>query len=245
MSQTTNDTKATNAPRVVSRAEWIEARKTLLAREKDFTRERDALSAARRELPMVKVEKRYVLEDPMGSHELVDLFAGKRQLVLYHFMFNPSWEVGCKSCSYVADNFVGASIHLAARDTAFAVVSRAPLAKIDAYKKRMGWTFRWLSSSGSDFNYDFHVSFRPEDVEAKRAEYNYAPRPFPMSEAPGVSVFLREGGDVFHSYSTYGRGLDLLIGTYNYLDLTPLGRQEAELPQGMSWVRRHDEYEAT
>lgn len=229
----------------VTREQWIEARKTLLAREKAFTRERDALSAARRELPMVKVDKSYVFEEPSGQRKLPELFEGKRQLILYHFMFDPSWEAGCKSCSLVADNFEASIVHLTARDTAFAVISRAPLAKLEAFKQRMGWKFRWLSSSSTDFNYDFHVSFRPEDVAANSVDYNYQKMAFPHSEAPGLSVFLRQGNDVFHTYSTYGRGLDLLINTYNYLDITPLGRNEQDLPYGMSWVRHHDKYDGT
>ena len=230
--------------RIVTREEWMIARKALLAKEKDFTRERDALSAARRHLPMVKVEKRYVFEEPAGKRALAELFDGRRQLVVYHFMFHPSWEAGCKSCSYVADNFAGAIVHLAARDTAFVAVSRAPVAKIEPFKKRMGWTFRWLSSSDSDFNYDFAVSFRPEELEAKSMVYNYERKSFPLPEAPGASVFLREGDDVFHTYSTYERGLDVLINAYNYLDLTPLGRQEEGLPYPMAWLRHHDDYGA-
>jgi len=229
--------------RIVSREDWTRARKELLAKEKAFTRERDALSAARRELPMVRIEKTYVFEEPAGKASLTDLFDGKRQLVVYHFMFDPTWDAGCKSCSLVADNFASSIVHLGARDTAFAAISRAPVAKIEPFKKRMGWTFRWLSSSSSDFNYDFGVSFRPEDVAAKSTTYNYEQKPFPRSEAPGISVFLRDGEDVLHTYSTYGRGLDLLINTYNYLDLTPLGRQEQDLPYGMSWVRHHDSYD--
>jgi predicted dithiol-disulfide oxidoreductase (DUF899 family) len=231
--------------RTVTREAWIEARKVLLEREKAFTRERDALSAARRELPMMKIEKRYVFEGPDGRRTLADLFDGKRQLLVYHFMFAPSWDQGCKSCSFVADHFEGAIVHLGARDTSFAMISRAPLAKIEPFKKRMGWEYRWLSSSETDFNFDFGVSFSPEDVAAKSVDYNYAKQPLSMPEAPGMSVFLREGDDVFHTYSTYGRGLDLLINTYNYLDLTPLGRQEQDLPYGMAWVRHHDKYDAT
>ncbi|MDY7227390.1 DUF899 domain-containing protein [Hyalangium rubrum] len=227
----------------VTREEWVQARRALLAREKAFTHERDALSAARRALPMVKVDKRYVFEGPSGQRTLTDLFDGKRQLIIYHFMFDPSWNEGCKSCSLVADNFEASIVHLAARDTAFAVISRAPLAKIEPFKQRMGWKFRWLSSSGTDFNYDYNVSFRPEELATQSAEYNYEKKSFSMSEAPGLSVFLREGNDVFHTYSTYGRGLDLLINTYNYLDLTPVGRNEQELPYGMAWVRHHDKYE--
>lgn len=228
----------------VTREEWLQARKALLAKEKSFTRERDALSAARRALPRLKVEKRYVFEGPDGHRALADLFEGKRQLLIYHFMFDPRWDEGCKSCSYVADHFDGTLAHLAARDTSFAVVSRAPLAKLEAFKQRMGWKFRWFSSSGSDFNHDFHVSFRDEDVASNLVEYNYAQRPFPLAEAPGLSVFLREGDALFHTYSTYERGLDLLITTYNLLDLTPLGRQEEGLPYAMAWVRHHDKYGA-
>ncbi|PTL76671.1 DUF899 domain-containing protein [Vitiosangium sp. GDMCC 1.1324] len=243
-STSTVETKEKTRKAVVTHEEWVEARKALLAREKAFTRERDALSAARRELPMVKVEKRYVFEESSGKRTLAELFDGKRQLIIYHFMFDPSWDEGCKSCSFVADNFESSIVHLAARDTSFAAISRAPLAKLERFKKRMGWKFRWLSSSDTDFNYDYHVSFRPEDVAANTVEYNYEKKPFPMSEAPGLSVFLREGNDIFHTYSTYTRGLDLLINTYNYLDLTPLGRQEQELPYGMAWVRHHDKYSA-
>ena len=228
----------------VSREQWLEARKALLAREKAFNRERDALSAARRALPMVRVEKRYVFEGTEGPRALDQLFDGKRQLLVYHFMFAPEWEQGCKSCSYIADNFAGGLVHLAARDTAFAVISRAPLAKLQAFKERMGWSFRWLSSEKSDFNYDYRVSFTPAEMAAKDLEYNYERTTFPASEAPGVSVFLREGDAVFHTYSTYARGLDVLMNTYNYLDLTPLGRQEEGDPYGMVWLRHHDRYDA-
>jgi predicted dithiol-disulfide oxidoreductase (DUF899 family) len=231
--------------RVVTREAWTQARKALLDKEKAFSRQRDALAAARRELPVVKVEKAYAFEEPSGQRSLADLFGGRRQLVVYHFMFDPSWEEGCKSCSLIADGFDGVAVHLAARDTSFAAVSRAPLAKIEAFKKRMGWGFRWLSSAGSDFNYDYNVSFRSEDLAAKTAEYNYEQKPFPSAEAPGLSVFLREGDAIYHAYSTYARGLDILIGAYNYLDLTPLGRQEEGLKYGMAWVRHHDKYGAT
>jgi len=228
-------------PRIVSRAEWLVARKELLAKEKQATRQRDALSAERRQLPMVRIEKEYFFDGPEGRRTLRDLFEGRRQLVVYHFMFDASWDEGCKSCSYFADTFNGAIVHLRARDTAFAAISRAPLAKLEAFKRRMGWTFPWFSSANTDFNYDFHVSFRP-DEDLSRAEYNYGKRGFPSSEAPGASVFLHGGSDVFHTYSTYARGLDHMIGTYNFLDLTPLGRNEEGLPYGMDWVRHHDKY---
>lgn len=230
--------------RIVSREQWTAARKALLEREKAFTRERDALSAARRELPVVKVDRDYVFQEASGKRTLADLFEGNRQLLVYHFMFDPIWDAGCRGCSYVADHVGGALAHLAARGTAFAAVSRAPIAKLEAFKKRMGWSFRWLSSSGSDFNFDYQVSFRRDGARAKTVDYNYAKQSFEESEKPGLSAFLREGGDIFHTYSTYERGLELLIGTYSYLDLTPLGRQEEELPFPMAWVRHHDEYTA-
>jgi predicted dithiol-disulfide oxidoreductase (DUF899 family) len=224
------------------------ARKELLAREKEAIRQRDALSAERRRLPMVKVEKEYIFDGPDGTKSLRDLFQGRRQLIVYHFMFDPSWEEGCKSCSHFADNFAGLPVHLAARDTAFAVISRAPAAKIEPFKRRMGWTFPWLSSAGNSFNYDFHVTM---DEAAGSREYNFTDvaalkqaGKIWMDELPGLSVFLHEGDDIFHSYSTYARGLDPLMNTYNYLDLTPLGRQEEGLPWAQAWVRHHDRYEA-
>ena len=226
---------------VVTREEWTQARKALLAREKSFTHERDAVSAARRQLPMVKVDKSYVFEEPGGKRSLDDLFGGKRQLVVYHFMMGRTWEEGCKSCSLIADHFELSVVHLAARDTALVAISRAPVAQIEPFKKRMGWTFRWLSSADTDFNFDYHVSVTPEQVGAE-VEYNYVPSRFPSEERPGLSVFLREGGATYHTYSTYGRGLDLLIGAYNVLDLTPLGRQEEGMKKGMQWVRHRDRY---
>lgn len=240
----TSGTKTTTNRRAVSRHEWLEARRALLAREKAFTHERDALSAARRELPMVKIEKKYVFEGPNGKRTLADLFDGRQQLIVYHFMFDPSWDDGCRGCSFLADSFDKAVLHLPARDTSFAAISRAPVAKLESFKKRMGWQFRWLSSASTDFNYDFQVSFRPEDVAGNKAEYNYGAQPARGADMPGVSVFLRDDGDVFHTYSTYGRGLDALMNTYNYLDLTPLGRQEEELSPAGKWLRHHDKYDA-
>jgi predicted dithiol-disulfide oxidoreductase (DUF899 family) len=235
----------TAARETVSREAWLVARKELLAREKAWTAERDALSAARRALPRVRVDEPYVFAGPDGERRLVDLFAGKRQLVVYHFMFDPSWEQGCKSCSFVADHLAGVLAHLAARDTALVAVSRAPLAKLAAFRARMGWTFPWLSSHGSRFNYDFHVSFDPADVAAQAVDYNYTTQAFPHPEAPGLSVFVREGDAVFHTYSTYGRGFEPVMTTYAILDLTPLGRQEEGLEFPMAWVRHHDRYEET
>ena len=229
---------------VVSQTQWIEARKQLLAKEKEFTRARDQLSRERRELPWVRVEKQYVFEGPKGRETLADLFAGRHQLVVYHFMFDTDWEAGCKSCSFWADNFNGIVVHLAHRDVTLLAISRAPFAKLDAYRKRMGWSFKWVSSAGTDFNRDFHVSHTPEELAAKDGYYNYTrQRPF-ASEAPGISVFYRDDdGAIYHTYSCYARGLDMLNGAYHYLDLVPKGRDENELPGPQAWVRRHDEYD--
>jgi predicted dithiol-disulfide oxidoreductase (DUF899 family) len=230
--------------RIVSREEWLAARKELLSKEKKFTRLRDGLSAERRELPWVKVEKNYVFDGPDGKETLADLFDGKSQLIVYHFMLGPGWEEGCPSCSYLADHFDGAIVHLAQRDVTLVVVSRAPLAEIEAFKRRMGWRFKWVSSYGNDFNRDYHVSFTPEEMEQGKTYYNYNMGEFPMEEAPGASVFYKDtAGTVFHTYSCYARGLDILIGAYNWLDLAPKGRDEAELPWTMAWVRHHDRYE--
>jgi predicted dithiol-disulfide oxidoreductase (DUF899 family) len=229
---------------IVSQAEWLKARKALLAKEKEFTRARDALSALRRELPWVRIEKTYVFDGPRSKETLADLFDDKSQLIVYHFMLGPDWGAGCPSCSFLADHFDGAAIHLAQRDTALVVVSRAPLAEIETYKKRMGWRFKWVSSHNSDFNFDFHVSFTPEQKAAGKVDYNFAKVEFPSEEAPGLSTFIKdEAGAVFHTYSTYARGLDMLIGAYNFLDFAPKGRDEDALPWTMAWVRRHDEYE--
>jgi predicted dithiol-disulfide oxidoreductase (DUF899 family) len=229
--------------KVVSREQWLAARQAHLAKEKEFTRLRDQLSAERRELPWVRVEKPYVFDTPDGKKSLADLFGGRSQLIVYHFMLGPDWDAGCPSCSLLADHFDGAAVHLAHRDVSFMAVSRAPLPEIEAYKRRMGWRFPWVSSFGSDFNYDYHVSFRPDPAEGK-VSYNYATHDFESDEMPGTSVFTKDAkGDIFHTYSAYARGLDILIGAYNWLDLAPKGRDEAELPWTMAWVRRHDEYE--
>jgi len=229
--------------KIVSQDEWLKARKALLAKEKEFSKARDALSAARRDLPWTPVEKNYVFDGPNGKEKLADLFGGKSQLMVYHFMLGPGWVQGCPSCSFLADHFDGAVIHLAQRDVALVVISRAPLAEIEAYKKRMGWKFKWMSSFGNDFNRDFHVSFTKDEM-AKGAEYNYTVDKIPGEELPGLSAFIRnENGKVFHTYSSYARGLDTLVGTYNFLDMAPKGRDEGALPWTMAWVRRHDEYE--
>jgi predicted dithiol-disulfide oxidoreductase (DUF899 family) len=230
--------------RIVSRDEWLAARKALLAKEKEFTRARDRLSDERRALPWTKVDKDYVFDTSEGRRSLADLFAGKSQLIVYHFMLGPGWIQGCPSCSFLADHFDGAAIHLAQRDVSLVVVSRAPLPEIEAYKKRMGWKFKWVSSNASDFNHDFHVSFSPEEKARGKVEYNYSLTEFPSEEAPGLSAFIKAGnGDVLHTYSSYARGLDILVGAYNCLDMAPKGRDEDALPWSMAWVRRHDEYE--
>jgi predicted dithiol-disulfide oxidoreductase (DUF899 family) len=228
---------------IVGNAEWLVARRELLRKEKTFTKARDELSAARRALPWERVAKDYAFETPRGRASLSDLFDGRRQLIVYHFMLGPDWEEGCKSCSFWVDNFNGIDVHLKHRDVTLLAVSQAPLAKIEAYRRRMGWRIAWVSSFGSDFNFDYQVSFRPEDVAAGKAVYNYAPTKTTMSELPGISVFFRdEAGTVFHTYSCYSRGLDMLNGAYHYLDLVPKGRDEAGLPSTMSWLRRHDQY---
>ncbi|HTE82666.1 MAG TPA: DUF899 domain-containing protein [Reyranella sp.] len=229
-------------PRIVSQEEWLQARKAFLAKEKEFTRARDELARQRRELPWVKVEKPYTFDAVEGRVSLGDLFGGKGQLLIYHFMMGPDWEEGCPSCSFWADNYNGVDVHLAHRDTALVAVSRAPLAKIDAYKKRMGWSFPWVSSYGSDFNFDHHVSFTPQEIAEGRGYYNYGVQPN-MSEQVGISVFYRnDRSEVFHTYSCYSRGVDMLNGAYHYLDLVPKGRDEDGLEFTMRWVRRHDQY---
>jgi len=229
---------------VVPRDVWIEARKTLLAREKEFSKIRDLLSEERRHLPWVKVETRYDFDGPQGKETLGEMFAGRSQLIVYHFMLGPGWEQGCPSCSFLADHFDGATVHLANRDVSFVAVARAPLNEIETFKKRMQWRFKWVSSQGNDFNRDYHVSFSPEAMANDQVYYNYRTGKFPSEEGPGASVFYKdEAGTIFHTYSTYARGLDLLIGAYNYLDLVPKGRNEAELPWTMAWLRHHDRYE--
>jgi predicted dithiol-disulfide oxidoreductase (DUF899 family) len=229
-------------PTVVSPEKWLAARRELLRAEKEFTKLRDRLAARRRELPWVRVDKPYVFESPSGRVTLADLFEGRSQLIVYHFMFGPGWEEGCKSCSYVSDHLAPAVVHLQARDVAFAAISHAPLGEIAPFKQRMGWSFNWVSSHGTDFNRDYHVSFTAEELARGKVYYNYGMTEFPVEEAPGLSVFARAAnGEVYHTYSTYGRGLDQLIGTYTLLDLVPKGRDE-DPEATMSWVRYHDRY---
>ncbi len=228
---------------VVSQEQWLAARTALLAKEKEFTKARDELSAARRELPWVKVDKDYVFDGPDRKQTLAELFDGRSQLIVYHFMLGPGWKDGCPSCSFLADHFDGAAIHMAQRDVTLVVVSRAPYAEIAAYQKRMGWKFKWVSSYGSDFNFDYQVSFTPDEMKSE-VYYNYAKGKFPSEEAPGMSAFIKDNGPIFHTYSAYARGLDILLGAYNFLDMAPKGRDEDGLPWSMAWVRRHDEYDS-
>ena len=229
---------------IVSRDEWITARKELLRKEKDFTRLRDQLNAERRALPWVKVEKEYLFDTPSGRQSLGDLFDGRSQLVTKHFMFGPDWTDGCVGCSFEMDHIEGALVHLEHHDVSYVVVSRAPLAKIEAFRQRMGWRFRWVSSYGSDFNYDFHVSFTPEQVAGGKAYYNYELRDVGIDELSGRSVFCRdEAGDIFHTYSSYARGGELFLGSYAVLDITPKGRNETINGNLTDWVRHHDRYQ--
>ncbi len=228
---------------VVSREQWLSARTAFLAREKEFTRLRDDLSRQRRELPWVTVEKAYVFDGSVGQETLADLFEGRSQLIVYHFMFSPEWDQGCKHCSFWADNFDRLGIHLNHRDVTMIAVSRAPFDKIAAFRLRMGWSFKWVSSFGNDFNYDYGVSFTPEEIAGRKAFYNYRPMDVGGSEREGVSVFYRDGnsGTVYHTYSAYARGIDMFNTAYHYLDLVPKGRDEGDHPQ--YWVRYHDRYE--
>jgi predicted dithiol-disulfide oxidoreductase (DUF899 family) len=228
---------------VLPHDQWVDARKALLVKEKEFSRLRDELAVERRALPWEKVEKNYVFEGPDGRETLSDLFDGRSQLIVYHFMYGPGWEVGCKSCSLLADHFDPAIVHLNARDVTMVAVSRAPLDEFQHFRKRMGWSFKWLSSHGSDFNRDFHVSFTQEELDGGKAYYNYAAKGFSSTEAPGASVFYKDGeGDIFHTYSVYARGLDMFITAYHYLDIVPKGRNEEGLAYTMEWVRHHDNY---
>jgi predicted dithiol-disulfide oxidoreductase (DUF899 family) len=229
---------------VVPHNAWIEARKALLEKEKAFNRLRDELSAERRALPWERVEKPYIFEGPNGRETLADLFAGRAQLVIYHFMLGPGWEQGCKSCSFWADNLNGVDVHLAHRDVTALLVSSAPLAEIDAYRQRMGWSLKWVSSAASDFNHDYQVTFTRDEIEQGDVYYNYAWIRSTDTERPGISVFYKAAdGAVYHTYSTYARGLDMMNGAYHYLDLVPKGRDEAGLRHTMQWLRWHDRYE--
>ena len=229
--------------KVVSQKAWVAARKKLLVKEKKFSKLRDKMAAERRKLPWVKIEKDYVFTGPDGRVTLADLFCGKSQLIIYHFMFGPGWGDGCPHCSFWADHYDSVNLHLGARDTAFAVVSRAPWKEIEPFKKRMGWKFKWVSSTGTDFNFDFNVSFTPEELKRGKAVYNFAPLDMDIDEREGVSAFYRDqNGDIYRTYSSYARGIDLMNTTYNFLDLTAKGRDENP-EHSQDWVRYHDRYE--
>lgn len=231
-----------NVSNVATREQWLQARRELLAKEKELTHLRDELSRKRRALPWVRVEQRYIFDSSTGTRTLLDLFDGRGQLIVYHFMFGPGWGEGCKSCSFWADHFDGMAAHLTQRDVSLVAISRAPLEKLLEFRSRMGWKFPWVSSLQNDFNRDYHVSFSAEEIAGGGVEYNYERRKFPSEEAPGCSVFAREGNEVFHTYSCYARGLDMLNTTYHFLDLVPKGRDEDELPYTMAWVGHHDRY---
>ena len=226
----------------VDRETWLAARRAHLDDEKAFTRQRDDLSRKRREMPWLEISKGYEFEGPDGPATLADLFGDQSQLLIYHFMFGPGWGEGCPSCSYWADNYDGIGVHLAARDTALAAVSRGPLPELVAYKERMGWSFPWYSSSKSSFNFDMGVSFSPAEVADGSATYNFGTMPAFGDELPGISVFAKNGDAVFLTYQTFARGLDMLNGAYHMLDLTPKGRNEEDLDFSMGWLRRHDSY---
>ena len=241
MNTATAEVSTVNHP-VVSRDRWVAERKTLLAREKELTHLRDQIARERRALPWERIDKNYVFDTPEGPRTLAELFEGRRQLLVQHFMFGPGWEQGCPSCSFMADHTDGMNVHLAHRDTTFVAASRAPLAEIERFRQRMGWQFEWVSSNANDFNFDFGVSFTPEEKASNEVTYNYGTQPFESEELPGVSVFYKDdAGQIFHTYSTYRRGVEVMMGTYNLLDLTPKGRDEREV--GMEWVRHHDRYE--
>jgi predicted dithiol-disulfide oxidoreductase (DUF899 family) len=229
---------------IVSHDQWLAARTALLDKEKEFTRLRDELSRQRRALPWERVDKSYLFEGPDGARSLADLFDGRSQLVVYHFMFAPEWEEGCKSCSFWADSFDPIVIHLNHRDVSFAAISRAPISKIERFRKRMGWSFAWVSSGGNDFNYDYGVSFTSEHLARGDVVYNYAKTGMKMADREGVSVFYRnQGGVLCHTYSAYARGIDMMNTAYQYLDLVPKGRDEDHLDFVMEWVQYHDRYQ--
>jgi predicted dithiol-disulfide oxidoreductase (DUF899 family) len=232
----------TKEHKVVSHDQWIKARKQYLAKEKKFTRLRDQVNRQRRDLPWERVEKEYIFDGPAGKETLAELFDGKRQLIVYHFMFGPGWKDGCPHCSFWADHYDSVTIHIGQRDTAFAVVSRAPLKEIQPFKRRMGWRFKWVSSFHTDFNFDFNVSFTPEQIKSGVLPYNYGKSKMKIDELQGVSAFYRDkSGDIYHTYSSYARGIDLMNTTYNFLDLTAKGRDE-DPNASQNWVRYHDKY---
>ncbi len=240
-SKTTADRHA-----VVTHDEWIAARKQLLVRERELTHLRDRIASDRRNLPWERVDKNYLFDTPEGPRALSALFGKHRQLIVQHFMFAPDWEQGCKSCSYMADHTDGMTVHLAQRDIAFVAISRAPIATIERFRQRMGWHFNWVSSHDTDFNYDYGVSFLPEQHATGKVHYNYCDQYFPDVEAPGISVFYKDDdNNIFHTYSTYSRGVEVMMGAYSLIDLTPIGRNERDVPDKMQWVRHHDRYDVS
>jgi predicted dithiol-disulfide oxidoreductase (DUF899 family) len=228
---------------VVGRGQWLAVRKAFLDKEKQYTHLRDELAQLRQQLPWVKVEKPYSFQTPCGTHPLSDLFGDQSQLLVYHFMFGPDWPEGCPACSMIADMLNGVAPHIRQRDISLMLVSRAPLEKIQAFKTRMGWdNLFWASSEKSDFNQDFGVTLTDAQIKSGKV-YNFGTQDFPMSEGPGLSAFVKQGDDIYHTYSTYGRGLEELLGVYSLLDMAPNGRNEAGLPMPMAWVKHHDKYE--
>jgi predicted dithiol-disulfide oxidoreductase (DUF899 family) len=250
---TTSTTSSTPAPplaghRVVSREDWLKHRLALLAEEKELTRRRDDLAAKIRDLPWVKIDKPYAFDAPpgmgAGKKSLADLFGPHSQLIVYHFMFDPTWSQGCKSCSFIADHYNGIVVHLAHRDISFMTVSKASIDKIEHFRSRMGWTFPWVSSAGNDFGRDLGVSFTDQELADPKSLYNYTTRPYPIRELPGLSVFIKNPrGEIYHTYSTFARGLDTFLTAYRFIEITPKGRDEAETG-GMGWLRHHDRYDA-
>lgn len=237
------ETASLKSHRVVSRREWLEKRVALLEEEKELMRRRDEMAAKVRELPWVRVEKAYSFDAPTGKQSLADLFGSKTQLVVYHFMFDPTWSQGCKSCSFIADHYNPLVVHLAHRDISLVTVSKAPIEQIEAFRKRMGWTFPWVSGAHNEFGHDFGVSFTDQELRGDDVVYNFNRKPYPIRELPGLSVFIKDsGGAIYHTYSTYARGLDNFLTAYQYMDVTPKGRDEAESP-GMGWLRHHDRYD--
>jgi predicted dithiol-disulfide oxidoreductase (DUF899 family) len=244
MSTVTAPVKKTPAAghRVVSREHWLKERIALLAEEKELTRRHDDLANKVRNLPWVKVDKNYTFDSPTGKKSLADLFGHKSQLIVYHFMFDPTWSQGCKSCSFIADHYNPIVIHLAHRDISLVTVSKAPIEKIEQFRKRMGWTFPWVSGANTDFGRDYGVSFTDDELTGGNIVYNFTGKPYPMRELPGLSVFAKDAGNIYHTYSTFARGLECLLTAYNYIDMTPKGRDEEEIG-GMGWVRHHDRYD--
>jgi predicted dithiol-disulfide oxidoreductase (DUF899 family) len=232
--------------KVVSNTEWVEARLDLLAKEKEFTKLRDELSQARRNLPWERVSKNYIFDGPNGKASLADIFAGRSQLIVYHFMFAPEWDAGCKHCSWWADNFERNVVHLDQRDVTMVAISRAPVARLEAFKRRMGWTFKWYSSGSNDFNFDYQVSWRPDQLAAGEVMYNFSPKRLSVTDLTGISVFYKDSGDdLFHTYSCFARGVDMMNTGYQYLDLVPKGRDETGMERPQAWVRHRDNYGQT